>query len=375
MDQNLTDLDVILTTVRDTRSRIYLEEAVSSYRAGAFRASITAIWVALNYDLIAKIRELSNLNDGKAKDFIKKWDKARDSNNITEMLSIERSILEISFRDLELYSSVDLILLKRIQEDRNLCSHPAFSSESDLFRPTSELVRVHIVNATSILLSQPPIQGKRILEEFDKEIRSPGYPHDEELIHNYFERRYLSRTRTSAIHNIGIVLGKFLLRGAPEDWLPFSEKIAHSLVGLRNRRPQEWVGIEAEICDQANNSPIENRLNILSILTLFPYLTAKIDNAILISIKSQLSVANIDEIKNPLVLGAIKIPYFHDEILSAVKVFSGDDLAAILQSYISVEFFDIALENFSIASSFRGAEHRFAGFIAPFAGRLSSNQN
>ena len=49
-------------------------------------------------------------------------------------------------------------LLERIHEDRHLCAHPAWVLDTELFRPTGEAVRAHIVHAVQAVLSQPPVQ-------------------------------------------------------------------------------------------------------------------------------------------------------------------------------------------------------------------------
>ncbi len=56
----LTDLDELVLTVRDKVSLSYILEAVNTYRAGAYRAAIVSTWIAVSYDIIAKIRELNS---------------------------------------------------------------------------------------------------------------------------------------------------------------------------------------------------------------------------------------------------------------------------------------------------------------------------
>ncbi|MBD2609761.1 MAG: hypothetical protein RMY62_004475 [Nostoc sp. ZfuVER08] len=62
----LTDLDELVLTIRDKSSRSYILEAVNAYRGGAYRAAIVATWIAVSYDIIAKIRELASQSDRQA---------------------------------------------------------------------------------------------------------------------------------------------------------------------------------------------------------------------------------------------------------------------------------------------------------------------
>lgn len=60
---NLTDLDELLENVRLSHSKSYIQEAIISYRSGAYRSSIIATWIAICVDIIEKIRELDATND------------------------------------------------------------------------------------------------------------------------------------------------------------------------------------------------------------------------------------------------------------------------------------------------------------------------
>ncbi|MBW4500097.1 MAG: hypothetical protein KME57_11190 [Scytonema hyalinum WJT4-NPBG1] len=58
-----------------------------------------------------------------------------------------------------------------MKEDRNLCAHPAFIAEEELFQPTPELVRTHIVHAVVHLMQHQPVQGKSAIQRIMSEIR------------------------------------------------------------------------------------------------------------------------------------------------------------------------------------------------------------
>lgn len=57
--ERLSDLDELLLRCRSEQSRIYLSEAVAAYRGAAFRATIASTWIAVVFDIVDKIRELS----------------------------------------------------------------------------------------------------------------------------------------------------------------------------------------------------------------------------------------------------------------------------------------------------------------------------
>ena len=154
MDAGFTDLDVLLTRVRNAQSKAYLLEAVRSYKAGALRAAITSTWVALVYDLISKYRELSVMGDRAATAFIANWDAATAANDTKKLLQLEGTILDYATTNTQVVNRIAKTQLERLREDRHLCAHPAFSAETELFEPSAELVRLHLVNAVNDVLSQ-----------------------------------------------------------------------------------------------------------------------------------------------------------------------------------------------------------------------------
>ena len=48
-----------------------MEEVIRAYEVGAFRAAIVATWVAVAFDLIAKIRQLDEAGDATAGTFMR----------------------------------------------------------------------------------------------------------------------------------------------------------------------------------------------------------------------------------------------------------------------------------------------------------------
>jgi hypothetical protein len=89
----LADLDELALAVRDNLSRSHIMEAVAAYRGGAYRAAIVATWIAVTYDIIAKIRELAGQDDANALRFIGGLQTAIASRNIQQLQRIEADLL------------------------------------------------------------------------------------------------------------------------------------------------------------------------------------------------------------------------------------------------------------------------------------------
>ena len=67
MKVHLTDLNELIQNTRNSYVNKYLTEVLTAYNAGAYRAAVSTLWVAVCIDIIEKIRELSADGDAEAK--------------------------------------------------------------------------------------------------------------------------------------------------------------------------------------------------------------------------------------------------------------------------------------------------------------------
>lgn len=175
-------LDEIILKCRTEQSKEYISEAVSCYRAGAYRAVIVNTWIAIVYDLIDKIRELSISGDNSAKQIISKFEnyqKQIDEGNdqaIKSALEFERNILKTAKDEMQFFSQQQFLDLSRLREDRHRCAHPSFHRIEEPYKPTAELARMHLRNAIYHVLSQEPVQGKAAIDKIISLISSKYFP-------------------------------------------------------------------------------------------------------------------------------------------------------------------------------------------------------
>ena len=80
MSLQFSDLDELLSKVRNTHAKKYFNEAIVAYRSGAYRASVISTWIAICVDVIEKVRELSVSNDASAKVIEAKLDAIQPNN-------------------------------------------------------------------------------------------------------------------------------------------------------------------------------------------------------------------------------------------------------------------------------------------------------
>lgn len=162
--------------------KFHIREAVRCYEAGAYRAAIVSSYVAVCFDLIAKLRGLASGGDQVAIALIDSLDKLqeqrRKGNNqaIKGLLEFERNLLE-EFRDkFEFFGHQEFEELSRLRADRNQCAHPTFSNDALPYTPVAELARLHIRSALVYVLSQPARHGKAALNSLRTIITSAYFP-------------------------------------------------------------------------------------------------------------------------------------------------------------------------------------------------------
>ncbi|MCD4500165.1 hypothetical protein [Chromobacterium vaccinii] len=374
MDTGFIDLDILLTRIRHPQSKVYFLDAVKAYKAGALRGALTSAWVALVYDLIAKYRELSALGDAAATAFLMSWDNATNSGDIGKLLQLEGSILEDATANTQVVNRIARTHLDRLREDRHLCAHPAFSAEADLFEPSSELVRLHLVNAVDLVLSQEPLQGKAIFDLYDVDVQSPGFPAAHERILDYVEQRYLARVRAQNVRNFGTVLAKSLLKGVPAQWEPLHRKIIPSLVAIRDRAAHAWADVSAAIVRLVDNLEPLDRPRAIAFIAAFPDFWPRLQEPTRTALQETIDNADPAAIIDYRILAGVTVPQFRAALLSLINGLTRQQLADAIASQPLVDLWAKVVAEYQASGSWRGSEANFRDLITPFAERLSSQQ-
>lgn len=213
MSSPLADLDELVLKCRSDQAKNYIKEAVACYKAGAFRSAVVSTWIAISFDLLEKLKELSIAGDAEASSQISVYEKYSSSNDIAGLLRFEKSLLDIAQEKLGLISEVEKIDLERVQVDRNRCAHLSTDAEGDIFIPSAEIVRAHIRSAIEHLLQYPPVQGRYALDRIMSDINSEYFPHSESEIEIALSKTPFARPRKSLVRSLIVVLLKDLIKG------------------------------------------------------------------------------------------------------------------------------------------------------------------
>lgn len=173
---SLEDPDLLPGRCRDPNAQQLTREAVRSHQTGAQRAAVVSIWIAVVYDVFGKLRELAQAGDPAARKWVEDLDRAITSHDITFAQKLEASILNDARDKFGLLSANEHNDLERLYEDRHRCAHPSLNRPEEIYSPSPELVRLHLRNAVTHLLSQPPVQGRAALEYLQHEVDSDLFP-------------------------------------------------------------------------------------------------------------------------------------------------------------------------------------------------------
>lgn len=375
MDAGFVDLDILLTKIQRAQSKVYFLDAVRAYKAGALRAALTSAWVALVYDLIAKYRELSALGDAGATAFLQGWDAATAANDVKRLLQLEATILDDATNTTQVVNRIAHTHLQRLRDDRHLCAHPAFSAEAELFEPSPELVRLHLVNVVDLVLSQEPLQGKAIFDLFDVDVQSAGFPTRHARILDYVQQRYLERVRAQNVRNFGAVLAKSLLKGVPPQWETQRRKIVSSLVAIRERAAPSWPEVGAAIVRLIDTLEPQHRPRAISFVAAFPDFWPLLQEPTRTALQETVENTDAATLTDYAMLAGVTLPQFRAALLEVIGQLDGDSLSKALAVEPLTDLWPRAVALYQESGSYRGSESNFRKFINPFAGRLSAVQH
>ncbi|MGX1179944.1 hypothetical protein D3C76_287580 [compost metagenome] len=233
----LNDLDELILSCEDPRSRQYIEEAVKCYKAGAYRSSVVACWIAVAFDLVDKIRELSATGDKQAQNEIARFEAIQKAHNLPGALAFEKELPLMAKDKFELISHIEYLDISRLVEDRNRCAHPSHVTDNEVFFASAELARLHIVNSVKSILSKPASQGKAALDRVLSDIDSKFFPSNLEDVVTLFGSGPLKRPRGALYNNLLVVLLKTTFGWT--DHAKFS-KCVLALTAIKVMHPNLW---------------------------------------------------------------------------------------------------------------------------------------
>lgn len=367
--RHLTDLDELLEQVRSTYSREYLSEAITTYRAGAYRAAVAITWVAVCIDIMEKIRELSAEGDRAAKELEETLNKL-SSDDTKAMQAFEGSLLIDAKEKLNIISAVEQKQLQRIKEDRNLCVHPTFQQEGQHVAISAEVARAHIVTACTYLLIMAPIKGKELIEKILTRIKETSFPSDTEKVFSILSSdHYLGRTQDSVFRNLCIVILKsiFLPDMAPPP-PHYVERYAATLNVIERLRPKIFQDTLKEKLNKMVLDCKETNLNhMFLLLKKSPKIWTFLHQASQTRILELITRFSVEDVIVSALLDLENIRQISVGIQDLINKQSPQELLKIAKHKPHPIFKRIVIDKFREAGSFDSAASFGNKFILPHA--------
>lgn len=366
------DLDELTLRCRDEKARGHISEAVASYRAGAFRAAIVTTWIAVCFDVIEKLRELTLAGDKEAEQLVQSIEKTHRTNDITAALKFEKDLLSLAKDKFSLLTQIEYEDLKRLQDDRNRCAHPSLSSDEQAYTPPAELARLHIHSAVVHLLQHPPVQGKFAHERILKEIDSEYFPISALEAKVVISAGPLKRPRDSLLRGIVVVLYKELLK--IQNSVKRSSQLAAALQAIEMIHPAQTLQIKGEKLSSLFRNLSDNELYAATeFLEFVPNTWQFLAEDIRLRLQGyveNLSVADIDRIEFLLSYQPLK-----EAAISRLQHVSRNELRTVVRHSLSlpVEIVDRLIDLYLQSSSFDQANLQGRDMLQ-FADNISEDQ-
>lgn len=369
----LADFDELVVRCRDAQARSHIAEAVASYRAGAFRACIVTTWIAVVYDIMAKLRELASAGDAAATAEVNKLANIVANHDVEASLEFERSILDLAKNSFSLLTPNEYADLARLRDDRNRCAHPSMNSLEQPYVPTAELARLHLRSAVQHLLMQEPVQGKAALDRLYADVESAYFPTNPEKAREFLSQGPLRRPKDNLVTNFTASLVTSLLREQP---MPF-DKFRRRASALNATRAMHRALVEPVLASKATSVistlPDDQLPRAAQFIALVTDTWALLPSGV--TDKLSAFVDKLDPTVDPLTLSILlDVPELATAVRSRIAATSAKGLAALIAHRPRPEFVPSAINHYVASGSFVIANSHAHSLIIPLASLFNKDQ-
>lgn len=366
----MRSIEEFVGAVRDSRSRQHLLEATTAYNAGAFKAAIVSLWVAVAVDLVGKIRHLAEQNEPAAVRHIADLDFAIETTNTQQLMKFEKNLLDVCRDTYELIDARDHVALVRLRDDRHICAHPAFVSSEAVFEPTAEIVRAHIATAVDSVLQHGPTAGRKAIERFTLETKGVSWFATTAELGAYMRSRYLDNGKSALKSSLAKVVVKGCIHPPDGNHLVWT-RLGQTAKALDQVAPSLLAdALEAVVGKvEAGSGLTDSQLGqfIGSLGDLQPAWTAIPDASIP---RFESAVANLDIAFLTLwrTLSVSNAPErIQNAVLARVRQLEEAELGAVIAGQPSTVLLNDALNRLRETWSWRSADYRLAYLVLPQA--------
>lgn len=373
-NSSLTDIDTLCLNVRERESKRLISEAIAAYRGGALRSAIMSTWIAVAFDIISKARELAAQGEAAPIAFVQDVDLAIANDDIGKMQRIESDLLKTANEQLQLLAPHEIDALDRLKNDRNLCAHPAFIVEDELYQPSLELVRSHIVHSLQYLLIHAPLQGKSAIARFDADIVSPSFPTSSKDIGVYIRAKYLDRAKEVLVVNLIKALISAPFGKERDRFVGRTRLLATTLNEVAKAKTAIYEETVPRYVAQKFDSVDDDVL-----LVVCPFLENDgriwgwLSEPVRLRIKQLLQAVDVEALKESAAFDAFTVGDLGGILLARFDAFDKKTQISIISEHPKTEFVASGISLYGSASSYRSAEELGQSVITPLTPYFSAD--
>ena len=377
-------------SIYSPKIRLYFREVISSYNNENFRSAIVMLYSTVISDLIIKLQALRDTDgDKKATRILSEIESKRISksqNGIQYDSSWEREIVTKIAKDTELIESHVKIKIDHLHDIRNLCSHPALTSEYELYQPTKEETIAFIKELYQEILVKPPFYIGNVIDKLtdDLVIQKENFRDDYETLKFYLEKRYFYRMSDKMFLNVFKSLWKFVFMKDENQQCIENRDINLKCIRVMLSLRKDLLFNEIKSDESYNDfSPNQDKCELLvDLFVSIPSLYNQFSNVLKETFETMLP--NLPARKGVLSWYIYNDFYeyytwlINDEEISWEKGFSRLTVETLkkyfLDNGMEVEWIDYSIKHFSKSFNFDSADARFTLFISPILDKINKSQ-
>ncbi|GGO37964.1 hypothetical protein [Deinococcus humi] len=356
----LHDPDDLILQVRAPDIRRYVDESVRALRAGALRAAVLSLWVAVNSDIIGKIRELAASGDSQASAEIAQLETWIQANDLRSLQTFETEVLKLARDTYEFLTPIEADELERLRQDRHRCAHPALTPDGSLYDPSPEQIRAHLVAATRALFAHPPVQGRSALARLKAEVQGQAFPAQGDQVAAYLGPKYIDRGKDVLVRQIvNLYLQQAL---APTPDVP-RERALHILMAVKARRFDVYRAAMTEAwprrVSNADDTVLPSALQLLDLDADLWNLLPEHEQLRLTTFLQQASANQAESL-----LTALRIPTLHGTARTSLAALPADELQPIMLAHPQQDLALLAIERLETVDTFKAGVHFLEVIVA-----------
>ncbi|MFC6662475.1 hypothetical protein [Deinococcus multiflagellatus] len=308
-----------------------------------------SLWVAVNFDIIRKIRELAASGDGQARSEIDQLDGWIQAGDVSRLQAFEAGILQRAQDAYEFLSPTEAEHLKRLREDRHRCAHPALTLDGALYEPSPEQIRAYLVAATRALFTHPPVQGRSALAQLKAEVAGPAFPLDADQVAVYLGAKYLDRGKDVLVSQIVKLYLQQALATTPDVPRLRSRQV---LMAAKARRFDLYQAAMAEAWPTRVAAADAAALpHVIELLGLDPELWPRVSDADRIRLGA--FIQQVPASPAAALLDALRVPALHTLARARLAALPADELSQLLLVHPRQDLVSLTLERLEQVNALR----------------------